>query len=204
MPPDVLARAFDPFFTTKEPGKGTGLGLSQVYGFARQSGGTAKIESEVGRGTVVRILLPRSTDAVVGGNDRQLGTPSVGERERILVVDDDSGVLETTRSMLDDLGYQAIAAESLDAALSTLSHQAIDLAIIDLAMPSVSGLDVGLELQRKQPGLPVVYCSGYPDLIEQTGKRMNGNLLLSKPFSSRELSATLETVLRAKTSQHSA
>ncbi|MDA9408064.1 hypothetical protein XH80_15320 [Bradyrhizobium sp. CCBAU 45384] len=204
MPPNVLARAFDPFFTTKEPGKGTGLGLSQVYGFARQSGGSVKIESEVGRGTVVRILLPRSTDAVVGSNDRQSSTSSVGERERILVVDDDASVLETTRSMLDDLGYQAIAADNLDAALSTLSHQAIDLAIIDLAMPSVSGVDVGLELQRKQPGLPVVYCSGYPDLIEQTGKRMNGNMLLSKPFSSRELSATLETVLRERTSQHTA
>ncbi|WP_342739528.1 ATP-binding protein [Bradyrhizobium sp. B117] len=160
MPPEVLARAFDPFFTTKEPGKGTGLGLSQVYGFARQSGGTAKIESQVGRGTVVRILLPRSTDVVVGGEDRQLSPPSVGAREHILVVDDDASVLETTRSMLDDLGYQAIAADNLDAALATLSHQAIDLAIIDLAMPGVSGLDVGLELQRQQPGLPVVYCSG--------------------------------------------
>lgn len=204
MPPDVLARAFDPFFTTKEPGKGTGLGLSQVYGFARQSGGTAKIESELGRGTVVRILLPRSVDVVVGSDDRQLGGPGMGEREHILVVDDDAGVLETTRSMLDDLGYQAISADNLDAALSTLSHQAIDLAIIDLAMPGVSGLEVGLELQRKQPGLPVVYCSGYPDLIEETGKRINGSMLLSKPFSSRELSAKLEGMLRAKTSRHSA
>lgn len=201
MPPEVLARAFDPFFTTKEPGKGTGLGLSQVYGFARQSGGTAIIESRVGRGTVVRILLPRSADVVVGDEDRQLSTPSVGAREHILVVDDDASVLETTRSMLDDLGYQAIAAENLDAALATLSHRAIDLAIIDLAMPGVSGLDVGLELQRQQPGLPVVYCSGYPDLIEETGKRMNGSMLLSKPFSSRELSAKLEAMLRAKASQ---
>ncbi|MBO4225761.1 response regulator [Bradyrhizobium neotropicale] len=200
MTPDVLARAFDPFFTTKEPGKGTGLGLSQVYGFARQSGGTAKIESQIGRGTVVRILLPRSTDVLVGSEDRQLGTPRAGAREHILVVDDDASVLETTRSMLDDLGYQAIAADNLDAALATLSHQAIDLAIIDLAMPGVSGLDVGLELQRHQPGLPVVYCSGYPDLIEETGKRMNGSMLLSKPFSSRELSAKLEAMLRTKVS----
>jgi len=204
MTPDVLARAFDPFFTTKEPGKGTGLGLSQVYGFARQSGGTAKIESEVGRGTVVRILLPRSTDIVVGSDERQPDTPGAGAREHILVVDDDAGVLETTRSMLDDLGYQAIAADSLDAALATLSDQTIDLAIIDLAMPGASGIDVGLELQRKQPGLPVVYCSGYADLIEETGKRINCSMLLSKPFSSRELSAKLETVLGAKSSQHSA
>jgi CheY-like chemotaxis protein len=204
MPPEVLSRAFDPFFTTKEPGKGTGLGLSQVYGFARQSGGTAEIESELGRGTVVRILLPRSSEAVVGSNDCQLGTPGAGAREHILVVDDDASVLETTRSMLDDLGYQAVAAGDLDAALATLSHQAIDLAIIDLAMPGISGIDVGLELQRTQPGLPVVYCSGYPDLIEETSKRMNGSILLSKPFSSRELSAKLEAVLRSKTSQHSA
>ncbi|QQO14753.1 response regulator [Bradyrhizobium diazoefficiens] len=201
MPPEVLARAFDPFFTTKEPGKGTGLGLSQVYGFARQSGGTAIIESRVDRGTVVRILLPRSTDVVVGDEDRQLSSPRVGAREHILVVDDDASVLETTRSMLDDLGYQAIAAENLDAAVATLSHRAIDLAIIDLAMPGVSGLDVGLELQRQQPGLPVLYCSGYPDLIEETGKRMNGTMLLRKPFSSRELSAKLEAMLGAKTSQ---
>lgn len=204
MPPEVLARAFDPFFTTKEPGKGTGLGLSQVYGFARQSGVTAKIESQVGRGTVVRILLPRSTDAVVGSEDRQSGAARAGAREHILVVDDDASVLETTRSMLDDLGYEAIAADNLDAALATLSDQAIDLAIIDLAMPGVSGLDVGLELQRQQPGLPIVYCSGYPDLIEETGKHINDSMLLSKPFSSRELSVKLEAMLRTKASQHSA
>ncbi|WP_157788125.1 response regulator [Bradyrhizobium elkanii] len=79
---------------------------------------------------------------------------------------------------------------------STLSHQAIDVAIIDLAMPDVSGLNVGLELQRQQPGLPIVYCSGYPDLIEKPSKHMNDSLLLSKPFFSQELSAKLEAMLR--------
>ncbi len=204
MPPDVLARAFDPFFTTKEPGKGTGLGLSQVYGFARQSGGTAKIESEVGRGTVVRILLPKSTEAVVGSDDRQPDTPGARAREHILVVDDDASVLETTRSMLDDLGYQAIAADTLDAALTAMSDRQIDLAIVDLAMPGVSGLDVGRELQRRKPGLPVVYCSGYPDLIEQTSKRLDGGTLLSKPFSSRDLSIKLEATLRSKVNHYPA
>ncbi|ULK94947.1 ATP-binding protein [Bradyrhizobium sp. I71] len=204
MPPDVLARAFDPFFTTKEPGKGTGLGLSQVYGFARQSGGTAKIESEVGRGTVVRILLPKSTEAVVGSDDRQPDTPGAGAREHILVVDDDASVLETTRSMLDDLGYQAIAADTLDMALTAMSDQPIDLAIVDLAMPGLSGLDVGRELQRRKPGLPVVYCSGYPDLIEETSKRLDGGTLLSKPFSSRDLSIKLEATLRSKVNHYPA
>ncbi|WP_234683725.1 response regulator [Bradyrhizobium monzae] len=100
--------------------------------------------------------------------------------------------------------YQAIAADNLDAALATLSDQAIDLAIIDLAIPGVSGLDVGLELQRQQRGLPIVYCSGRPDLNEETGKRINGSMLLSKPFSSRELSAKLKAMLRTRASQHSA
>ncbi len=100
--------------------------------------------------------------------------------------------------MLDDLGYEAIAASNLGAALATVSHQAVDLAIIDLAMPGVSGLDVGLELQRRQTGLPIVYCSGYPDLIEKTIERMNGIALLSKPFSSRELSAKLDDMLRQR------
>ncbi len=198
MPPEVLARAFDPFFTTKEPGKGTGLGLSQVYGFARQSGGTAKIESEVGRGTVVRILLPRSTDLVVVTEDRQLIAPRAGARQHILVVDDDASVLETTRSMLDDLGYQAIAADNLDDALKAISDQTVDMAIIDLAMPGVSGVDVGVELQRQQPGLALVYCSGYADLIEKTSERLSGCTLLGKPFSSRELFIKLEATLRAK------
>ncbi|WP_407180011.1 ATP-binding protein [Bradyrhizobium sp. STM 3562] len=197
MPPEVLARAFDPFFTTKPPGKGTGLGLSQVYGFARQSGGTAKIESEVGRGTVVRILLPRSMDAVKKEN-HLAGSPGAGRKELILVIDDDPGVLETTRSILDDLGYRAIAADNLDAALAEISDQVLDLAIVDLAMPGVSGLEVGLELQRRQPGLPIVYCSGYPDLVEATSKRIGGGLFLSKPYSSRELSAKIESMLRAK------
>nr|WP_170991772.1 response regulator [Bradyrhizobium elkanii] len=100
-------------------------------------------------------------------------------------MDDAASVRETTWNMLDDLGYRPIAADNLDTALTTLSHQAIDLAIIDLAMAGVSGLDVELELQRRQPGLLVVYCGGYPDLIEKIGKHMNGNLLLSSSVSPR-------------------
>ncbi|QOZ36155.1 hypothetical protein XH92_34395 [Bradyrhizobium sp. CCBAU 53421] len=127
----------------------------------------------------------------------------MGAREYVLAVDDDASVLETTRNMLDDLGYRPIAADNLDAALSTLSHQAIDVAIIDLAMPGVSGLNVGLELQRQQPCLPIVCCSGYPDLIEKTSKHMNGSLLLSKPCfsqSARTQSIPVRTIARASSS----
>ena len=198
MAPDVLARALEPFFTTKAPGKGTGLGLSQVYGFVRQSGGTVTIQSQVGQGTVVRIFLPRSADAALKkGTDSETAI-SAGTREVILVVDDDVSVLETTRGMLDDLGYRPVVAESAEAALAAIASQAVDLAIIDIAMPGASGLDIGLQLQQRQPGLPVLFCSGYPDLIDTTSKRMNSSLLLSKPYSTREISAKINSVLRAK------
>ena len=198
MPPDVLARALEPFFTTKAPGKGTGLGLSQVYGFARQSGGTVTIESQVGQGTVVRIFLPRSTDAALKkGTDSGMVTRA-GAREVVLVVDDDTSVLETTRGMLDDLGYRPIMAENAENALAAVASQFVDLAIIDLAMPGASGFDIGLQLQQRQPGLPVLFCSGYPDLIDTSSKRVSSALLLSKPYSSRELSIRIETMLRAK------
>jgi signal transduction histidine kinase/ActR/RegA family two-component response regulator len=198
MSPDVLARAFEPFFTTKAPGKGTGLGLPQVYGFARQSGGTVTIESQVAQGTVVRIFLPRSADAVLKkGADSEIAT-GAGAREVILVVDDDISVLETTRGMLDDLGYRPVVAEGAEAALAAIANQVVDLAIIDIAMPGASGLDIGLQLQQRQPGLPVLFCSGYPDLIDTTSKRVSSGLLLSKPYSSRELSAKVESMLRAR------
>jgi signal transduction histidine kinase/ActR/RegA family two-component response regulator len=198
MSPDVMARALEPFFTTKAPGKGTGLGLSQVYGFARQSGGTVTIESQVGLGTVVRILLPRSTDsALKQRTDTEMAT-GTGAREVILVVDDDISVLETTGGMLDDLGYRPVVAENAEAALAAIASQVVDLAILDIAMPGVSGLDIGLQLQQRQPGLPVLFCSGYPDLIDTTSKRVSSGLLLSKPYSSRELSAKLDSMLRAK------
>jgi DNA-binding response OmpR family regulator len=89
-------------------------------------------------------------------------------------------------------------AENAEAALAVFSREAVDLAIIDLAMPGSSGLEIGLLLQQRQPGLPVLFCSGYPDLIDTTSKRMNSDLLLSKPYSTRELSAKIKSVLRAK------
>jgi signal transduction histidine kinase/ActR/RegA family two-component response regulator len=198
MAPDVLARALEPFFTTKAPGKGTGLGLPQVYGFARQSGGTVTIESQVGQGTVVRILLPRSTDAAVTqGTDSEMATHA-GAREVILVVDDDTSVLETTRGMLDDLGYRPIIAENAEGALAAIASQVVDLAIIDLAMPGASGFDIESDLRQRQPDLPILFCSGYPDLIDTTRNRVSSGLLLSKPYSSRELSVKIESMLRAK------
>jgi DNA-binding NtrC family response regulator len=119
-------------------------------------------------------------------------------KETVLVVDDDAGVLETTRNMLEELGYKVIAAGDAEAALAAIGAEAIDIAILDLAMPGVPGLDLGQHLQQRQPALPIIYCSGYPDLIEATGKRLSSGLLLGKPYSSRDLSAKIDSILSTK------
>ncbi|MCK1571408.1 ATP-binding protein [Bradyrhizobium sp. 174] len=196
MPPDVLARAFDPFFTTKAPGKGTGLGLSQVYGFARQSGGTVKIETELGRGTVVRIFLPRSTKAVVAGQGSS--EPTASARGTALVIDDDADVRETTGGMLETLGYRVVATDDLEAALAALGRESVDLALVDLAMPKISGVDVGRQLRQRSPRLPILFCSGFPDLIEENRKRISKEAFLSKPYSLADLAAKIEAISGAK------
>ena len=108
-------------------------------------------------------------------------------------------MLETTRDMLDILGYKVIVAENAETALSVIDGHAVDLAIVDLAMPKVSGLDLGAQLQERQPGLNVLFCSGYPELIAANGKSVNSTLFLKKPFSSRELSTKIESVIRMNT-----
>ncbi len=196
MPPDVIARAFDPFFTTKPPGKGTGLGLSQVYGFANQSGGTVRIESTVGEGTAVHMYLPRSVAPAAGTDARSRESRSGVQKQTILVVDDDPGVLEATRGMLDDLGYRVKVAQSVEAALAALDGAPIDLAMVDLAMPGSSGIDLVAQLHARKHNLPVLFCSGYPELIATNRERINGASFLHKPYTSRELSAKLNSLLR--------
>ena len=129
-------RAFEPFYTTKEAAKGSGLGLSQVYGLARQSGGTARIESKPGAGTRVEIILPASDAAVV---EERVEVPRISGRAQgtVLVVDDQEDVLTTLAEQLQELGYRPITASDPGAALQLLGTERIDLAIIDYVMPGV-------------------------------------------------------------------
>ncbi len=138
MPPDVIARAFDPFFTTKPIGQGTGLGLSMIYGFAKQSGGQARIYSEVGRGTTVCIYLPRhhgqadAPDAAAQLDE----APRAGHGETVLVVDDEPTVRMLVTEVLEDLGYTAIEAADGAAGLKVLrSAVRIDLLVTDVGLP---------------------------------------------------------------------
>ncbi len=197
MTPGVLARAFEPFFTTKEIGKGTGLGLSQVYGFARQSGGFAMIESAPGLGTKVRIHLPRTAppEAVA-----RMARPSAMEIKGdgvILVVEDDAGVRATTSSMLRDLGYQVREARTGPLALALVDRgEPVDLVFSDVIMPDgMSGIELARELAARHPGLPVLLTSGYT-AHRLVPEAMADHLpVLRKPYAQSDLSYAIRDAM---------
>ena len=201
MTPEVLSRVFEPFFTTKEIGKGTGLGLSQVYGFARQSGGFVTIESQPGRGTTVFIHLPRVVHTRAEAVGSQAPLKESRGRGVVLVVEDDADVRLTTSSMLRELGYSVLEAESGPAALRILdADTAIDLVFSDVIMPAgMSGIDLARELKARRATLPVLLTSGYTAQRIIPEAVANGLAVLRKPFSMPELGqALLEAMSRAQ------
>jgi PAS domain S-box-containing protein len=161
----VLSRAFEPFYTTKEVGKGTGLGLSQVYGFTKQSGGIARIESRAGLGTTVRLYLPRKDGVPASdGAAEQRDGIAANSGATILVVDDDSDVREMTVEMLADLGYRVLVATNGPEALAILRRdEVVDLLFSDVVMPAgMSGVDLARAARRLRPDLRVLLSSGHP------------------------------------------
>ncbi len=201
MDAETLAKARDPFFTTKDVGLGAGLGLSQVYGFCRQSGGDLRIESEPGRGTTVRMFLPRQTGLspeLVARNDMEFARP--GGRESILLVEDDDGVRAYVTEALRDLGYRVAEASSGRAALTVLdSAPGLDLLLTDVVMPGdYNGRELAEEALKRRPGLRVLYMTGYSrDAIMRHGRLDPGVHLLGKPFSMDELAAKVRDRLDA-------
>ncbi|WP_207538753.1 GAF domain-containing hybrid sensor histidine kinase/response regulator [Sabulicella rubraurantiaca] len=196
IPPDKLSQIFEPFFTTKEVGKGTGLGLSQVYGFAKQSGGDVSVESQPGQGATFTLLLPR-----VQQEPAQPEVPPATEAEpreggdgrRVLVVEDNLQVGEISTQVLRDLGYETVWATDAREALNLLSgHGRFDAVFSDVVMPGMSGIELGEEIRRRHPGLPVVLTSGYSEVLAEEGS--HGFELLQKPYAAAELSRILRRV----------
>jgi two-component system NtrC family sensor kinase len=197
MDRETLAKAFEPFFTTKGVGKGTGLGLSQVYGFARQAGGHARIISTPGAGTTIDITLPAAAQphaTEIAG--RGASTPRTDlEGTVVLVVEDEPNVLEMAVETLEDLGYVAVAADSAHAALDRLRQSdRVDVLFTDVVMPGgMNGLQLSVEARRLRPDLKVLLTSGYTG---PSGENMPGDIpLLPKPYDRRQLSIQIETVL---------
>jgi signal transduction histidine kinase len=193
MTPEVKVRVFEPFFTTKDIGKGSGLGLPQVYGFAQQSGGKVSIDSEVGVGTVVTVLLPRSMSEPVAKPDLP-GGPSRLEGERrghVLLVEDDREVSALTRELLASLGFSVTHVSGAEAALGALANSRhIDIVLSDIMMPGgVSGLQLAREIRRRHPEMPILLTTGYVESATGIGDG-EFNLLL-KPYSLEALAEAL-------------
>ena len=190
MEPDVRVQAFDPFFTTKGADKGTGLGLAQVYAFARQSGGDAKIESEPGRGTRVSLLLPLADARKTSPqSEPHLSTglfAPAGEGKRILVLDDDQNVREVLVENLQAAGYIVFAASRGDEALAALPSFNPDLIVLDFIMPGLNGAEVAARVRQMRPDQRILMVSGHHDsvLLNTVG----GNIpVLKKPFDGETL-----------------
>lgn len=192
MSPDVVARAFDPFFTTKPTGQGTGLGLSMVYGFAGQSGGTARIYSELGRGTMVCIYLPRYVGEE-GAEEpvlREDPSPTASGLKTILVVDDEPLVRMVAVEVLQDLGYHVLEAEDGASAVKVMgAHPEIDLLITDVGLPNgMNGRQLADAVRVQRPELPVLFITGYAEnAVLNHGHLERGMQVLTKPFAAEAL-----------------
>ena len=204
MPPEVVARAFDPFYTTKPVGKGTGLGLSMIYGFARQSGGHVRIYSEVGRGTTVKIYLPRHA----GGKPRQVDgaeapreLPRAEAGETVLVVDDEPTVRMLVGDTLAELGYQAIEAADATSGLKVLeSDVKIDLLISDIGLPGgMNGKQMADKARLRRPDLKILFITGYAEnAAVANGHLEPGMQVMSKPFPMDKLAARIRSIIEER------
>ncbi|HEB49436.1 MAG TPA: PAS domain S-box protein [Desulfobulbus sp.] len=195
--PETMERIFDPFFTTKGPGEGTGLGLSVVHGIVRDLGGTITVSSDPGQGTVFTVILPavrRDLSPVLAN----LNEPLPGGTEHILIVDDETDILETCKMMLQHLGYAVtLCSRPLEAVeLVRAQEELYDLVITDQTMPKMTGTELINALLSIRPGLPIILCTGYSDKVnEEVARRAGARRLLMKPVELRKLARAIREVL---------
>jgi len=188
MSPQVMAKAFDPFFTTKPIGQGTGLGLSMIYGFARQSGGLAQIDSTLGVGTTVCLLLPRQAmpAAAARTDDPASIAPQAAPGERLLVVDDDASVRSIACELLKESGYMVLEAQDGLAALDILqSDIPLDLLVTDVGLPGgMNGRQLANAARAVRPGLKVLFITGYAEQAVMGNVQLDAGMqILTKPFA---------------------
>jgi len=193
----VAERAFDPFFTTKGVGKGTGLGLSQVYGVARQAGGTAQIESPPDGGTVVTMLLRRSSAAAATAQAQSEPAPILAPQpgRTVLVVDDEGPVRALACEILELLGYRVLEADSGAMALDMLETVRPDIMLFDYAMPVMNGAELARLARLKHPDVPIVFASGYADTAQVESALGGQAIILRKPFNMEALAQTIAGLL---------
>ncbi len=203
MPAEVVAKAFDPFFTTKPPGQGTGLGLSMLYGFVKQSDGHARIKSQEGCGTSVKLFLPRLRGAAEAAPIEPSSASAVESASQtaatVLVVDDEAVMRMLIVEVLADLGYETIEAVDGPSGLRVIKTDAqIDLLITDVGLPGLTGRQLADAARRLRPGLKVLFCTGYAhNAPPGNGSDLEPGVVevISKPFTLDALAAKMREML---------
>ncbi len=203
IPAEVIDHVFEPFFTTKPHGEGSGLGLAMVHGFVKQSGGHLRIYSEEGHGTTVKLYLPRMTQAdemsaAPAAKEDVAPAPRAGPRETVLLVEDNAGVRDYAKVVLQSLGYSVIeAADAAEALALVASQPPIDLLFTDVVLPGgVTGRDLAEEIVKRYPGLPVLFTTGYTrNAIVHQGRLDADVELLGKPYTAQDLAQKLRDML---------
>jgi two-component system, cell cycle sensor histidine kinase and response regulator CckA len=195
---EVLEHLFEPFYTTKDVGKGTGLGLATIYGIIKQNNGFINVYSEPGNGTTFKIYLPRLTGTTLESSQESVVKTPKGNGELILLVEDEPMILDVSRTMLETLGYEVLAAGASSEALRQAEEHAggIHLLITDVVMPEMNGRDLSKLLAEIQPGLKCLFTSGYTaNAIAHHGIIDEGVNFIQKPFSLHNLAVKIREVL---------
>jgi PAS domain S-box-containing protein len=199
MDEEVRKHLFEPFYTTKAAGAGTGLGLATVFGVVKQSGGGIYVYSEPGRGTTFKVYLPAAADAPA--TEAAAGEPdAAGGSETIMVVEDDDGVRDLVRLMLEANGYEVLTVQDPDEAARVCAERpcGVDLLLTDVMMPDVNGAALAEQLGALAPGLRVLFMSGYSDeAVQRHGMLGDHAAFLEKPFTERTLARKVREVLDA-------
>lgn len=197
MDTDILERVFDPYFTTKEQGKGTGLGLATVHGIVRGCGGEIKVASAPGEGTVFRVYLPMTCSEETQ-SQRERADAVVGGRGRILLVDDETLIVEMLQDTLEDLGYEVTGCWSSTEALEIFRRipDSFDLLITDQTMPKMTGTVLAAEVQKIRPGFPVILCSGFSDPLNRETLNRGGIVeCVMKPVLRKEVARAVSMAM---------
>ncbi len=204
MPQDVVERAFDPFFTTKPLGQGTGLGLSMIYGFVRQSGGQARIYSQLGKGTTVTAYLPRYFEAPVDVEEQAVaaGLLSARRDQTVLIVDDEPTIRMMIADVLQEIGYKVLEASDGAGGLKMLaSDSPADLLVTDVGLPGgMNGRQMADAARVNRPGLKVLFITGFAETaVVRQGQLDTGMHVITKPFDLKELTNKISELLGTDT-----